>query len=103
MSRKLITSKELDFYLYGRTDVLPVKLEEGSPEDETTKQQIIAKKIPNYEGMHLRIMHANTRTPFTLERRIPDSHAVMDLKASALPVNMFYILSNGPCQCGWRR
>jgi hypothetical protein len=58
MSRKLITSKELDFYLYGRTDVLPVKLEEGSPEEETIKQQIIAKKIPNYEGIYAFTNHA---------------------------------------------
>ncbi len=51
MSRRRITSKELDLYLYGRTDVLPVKLEGGSPEEERKKQQIIAK-IPNHEGTH---------------------------------------------------
>lgn len=55
MSRRLITRKELDYYLYGRTEVSPVKLEQGSPEEETIKQQIIAKKIPNYEGMQKRM------------------------------------------------
>ena len=60
MSRpqRLITKEDLDFYLYGRTDVFPVKLEEGSPDKETAKQQNLAKKIPNYEGM--RINQVNT-------------------------------------------
>ena len=52
ISRRMITRTELDFYLYGRADVLPVKLEDGSPEEEEAKQQMIAKKIPQYEGMH---------------------------------------------------
>ena len=51
MSRTLISRKELDYYLYERNEVSPVKLEQGSPEEEAIKQQIIAKKIPNYEGI----------------------------------------------------
>lgn len=52
MSQRKVTAKELDFYLYGRTDVSPVKLEDGGSEDETSRQQSIAKKIPNYSGMN---------------------------------------------------
>jgi hypothetical protein len=50
MSQRLITREELDFYLYGRTDVVPVKMEDGSPEGEELQQQTVAKRIPQYEG-----------------------------------------------------
>ena len=50
VSQRLITREELDFYLYGRTDVVPVKMEGGSPESEELQQQTIAKRIPQYEG-----------------------------------------------------
>ena len=50
MSRRMISRKELDYYLCERTEVSPVKLEQGSKEEDELQQQIIAKKIPNYEG-----------------------------------------------------
>lgn len=51
MMRILISRKELDYYLYGRTDVPPLTLEKGIPNEKLVKQPDISKKIPNYEGM----------------------------------------------------
>ncbi|XP_028399242.1 putative histone-lysine N-methyltransferase PRDM6 isoform X2 [Dendronephthya gigantea] len=96
MSRRKVTPKELDFYLYGRTDVSPVKLEDGSSENETQQQQSIVKKIPNYSEKSVDILQLRYKPGVEKEFRSSEEFNKVLAAIKCIPAQLYLCYSSIP-------